>query len=59
MAAPRLQQLVAGALALVRAISTSAGAADADKIPATNADGILDPSLLNATSTSAGAADAD
>jgi hypothetical protein len=41
------------------AITDTAGAADADKIPATNEDGVLDPSLLNATATSAGAADAN
>lgn len=40
------------------AIVDTAGAADADRIPATNPDGYLDPSLLNATDESSGAADA-
>lgn len=37
---------------------TSAGAADASKIPNTNAAGVLDPSLLNAVAASAGGASA-
>lgn len=49
---------VAGALTEEAALTTTAGAADADKIPALNASGILDPSLLNAVNTSAGAGDA-
>ena len=40
------------------AVTDSAGAADANKIPALNATGVLDPSIVNAKSTSAGAADA-
>jgi hypothetical protein len=39
------------------ALTTSAGAADADKIPALNASGILDPTIVNAKIISAGAAD--
>lgn len=38
---------------------TSVGAADANKLPALNASGVLDPSLLNSTISSAGAADAN
>lgn len=37
---------------------TSAGAADASKVPNLNAGGVLDPTLLNAKNASAGAADA-
>lgn len=46
-----------GAFAEEAAISTTLGASDADKIPATNAAGVLDPTLLNAKIVSAGAAD--
>jgi hypothetical protein len=38
-----------------KALTTSAGAADADKIPALNASGVLDHTILNAATTSAGA----
>ena len=48
----------AGTLKEVFAVSSSAGAADANKIPALNASGVLDPTILNAKTTSAGAADA-
>lgn len=48
----------AGNLAEEAALTTSAGAADADKIPALNASGVLDASITNAKDTSAGAADA-
>jgi hypothetical protein len=48
----------AGALQEEAALTTSAGAGDADKIPALNASGILDPTILNAKNTSAGAGDA-
>jgi hypothetical protein len=40
------------------ALTTSAGAVDADKIPALNANGFLDPTIINAKTTSAGASDA-
>lgn len=43
----------AGALTEEAALTTSAGAGDADKIPALNASGILDDSILNASATSA------
>lgn len=59
MAAPRYLVRLAGRWKQVVAILTSAGAADAEKIPATNASGVLDPTLLNATNSSAGAADAN
>lgn len=49
---------VAGALTEEAALTTTAGAADADKIPALNAAGVLDPTLLNAVSASAGAGSA-
>lgn len=47
-----------GASAEQAALTTSAGAADAQKIPALNAGGVLDPTLLNAKNASAGAGDA-
>lgn len=43
----------AGALTEEAALTTSAGAGDADKIPALNASGILDDSIINASATSA------
>lgn len=43
----------AGTLTEEAALTTSAGAADADRVPALNAAGILDDSILNASSTSA------
>ena len=50
---------VAGTLTEEAALLDTAGAGDANRIPALNSDGVLDPSLLNATVASAGAADAD
>ena len=47
----------AGTLAEEAALTTSAGAADAHKIPALNASGILDASIVNAKASSAGAGD--
>lgn len=47
-----------GTLAEEASVATSAGAADEGKIPALNADGVLDDSIVNSTDTSAGAADA-
>jgi hypothetical protein len=47
-----------GTLAEENALTTSAGAGDADKIPALNASGVLDASIVNATTSSVGAADA-
>lgn len=51
MAVPRFLALIGGRMKQVLAVATSAGAADADKIPATNANGVLDPTLLNAATT--------
>jgi hypothetical protein len=51
-------KMVGGRLTEVFAVMSSAGAGDADKIPALNAQGVLDPSLLNAKASSAGAGDA-
>lgn len=48
----------AGKLAEEAAVTTSAGAGDADKIPALNAAGVLDASIINGKNTSAGAGDA-
>lgn len=44
---------VAGALTEVAALTTSAGAGDAQALPALNASGILDDSILNSSATSA------
>lgn len=43
----------AGTLTEEAALTTSAGAGDADRIPALNASGILDDSIINASATSA------
>ncbi len=48
----------AGTLTEEAAVVDTAGAADAGRIPALNASGVLDPTLLNAKNASAGAADA-
>ena len=50
---------VAGMLTEEAALTTSDGAADADKIPALNASGVLDKSILNAVSVSTGASDSE
>ena len=47
-----------GTLTEESAVLDSAGAADANKIPALNASGFLDPSILNAKANSTGASDA-
>lgn len=47
-----------GQVAEEAALLTSAGAADANRLPALNANGILDDSIMNAKATSAGAGDA-
>lgn len=47
----------AGALTEEAALTTSAGAGDADKLPALNAAGVLDPTIVNAKIVSAGAGD--
>jgi hypothetical protein len=58
MAAPRFLTVLVGRMKMVAAIATSAGAGDADKIPATGSGGYLDPTLINAKNVSAGAGDA-
>lgn len=47
-----------GTLAEEAALTTSAGAGDADKLPALNASGVLDQTIINAKTSSAGAGDA-
>jgi len=59
MAAPRFLARITGRTKQVVTIATSAGAGDAEKVPSTNGDGVLDPTILNATNTSSGAGDAD
>lgn len=51
MAAPRFLANIAGRVRMVAAILTSAGAGDAEKIVATNTDGLLDDTLLNAATS--------
>lgn len=48
----------AGALTEESALVTSAGAGDSGKIPALNASGVLDSTIVNSKTTSAGAGDA-
>ena len=48
----------AGTLTEETTLTTSAGAADANKIPALNASGVLDSTIINSKNTSAGAGDA-
>ena len=48
----------AGTLTEETTLTTSAGAGDANKIPALNASGVLDSTIVNSKSTSAGAGDA-
>lgn len=48
---------VAGVLTEETALTTTAGAGDAQRIPALNASGVLDTTILNATTVSAGAGD--
>ena len=49
---------VSGAYTEEAALTTSAGAGDADRVPALNASGVLDASIVNSKNTSAGAGDA-
>lgn len=46
-----------GALTEEAALLTSAGAGDADRVPALNASGVLDSTIVNSKTTSAGAGD--
>lgn len=48
----------AGQLTEQAALTTSAGAADANAVPALNASGVLDATIVNAKASSAGAGDA-
>jgi hypothetical protein len=60
MAAPRYIARLLGRFKMVAAIMTSAGAADAEKIVATNTGtGVLDHSIVNAVTSSAGAGSAN
>lgn len=47
----------AGTLTEEPALTTSAGAGDANRVPALNANGILDSTIINSKTTSAGAGD--
>lgn len=49
----------AGTLTEEAALLDSAGAGDANRVPALNAAGVLDPTFVNSTVSSAGAGDAD
>lgn len=53
MATPRFLANVLGRIKMVATIAASAGAADAEKVPSTNAQGVLDDTLLNAATTGA------
>ena len=48
----------AGTLTEETTLTTSAGAGDANKVPALNASGVLDSTIINSKNTSAGAGDA-
>jgi len=58
MGITKFLRLVAGIPTETAAVATTAGAADADKIPQLNASGVLDPTIVNAKNASAGAGDA-
>lgn len=58
MATTTYQRQINGTLTEVRTVEVSAGAADAGKIPNTNAAGVLDLTVLGAVQASAGAGDA-
>lgn len=53
MAAPRFLANILGRTKMIAAIPTSSGVADAEKIVATNASGVLDDTLLNAATSGA------
>lgn len=53
----KLIKNVAGTLTEETTLTTSAGAGDANKVPALNASGILDATIINSKTTSAGAGD--
>jgi len=51
MPAPRFLAFLTNRNKMVATIASSAGAGDAEKVPSTNASGVLAPSLLNAATT--------
>ena len=53
MAAPRFLANILGRTKMIAAILTSSGAGDAEKVVATNANGVLDDTLLNAATSGA------
>lgn len=53
----KILKQVSGQLSEETTLTTSAGAGDANKIPALNASGVLDSSIINSKTTSAGAGD--
>lgn len=57
MAAHKFLKNNAGTITEESAVNTSAGAVDEGKIPALNASGVLDSSIVNSKTTSAGAGD--
>jgi len=57
MATAKFIKNVAGVLTEESALTTSAGAGDSGKVPALNASGVLDSTIVNSKTTSAGAGD--
>jgi len=55
---PKFLKQVNGQLTEENTVGTSAGAADANKVPHLNGNGVLDASIVNGKNTSAGASDA-
>jgi hypothetical protein len=53
-----IKNLISGQMIQEPALITSAGVADAQRVPALNAIGVLDSTIVNSKTTSAGAADA-
>ena len=51
-------QLINGIPTVIKPLTTSVGAADSGAVPALNASGVLDSSIVNATPTSTGVSDA-
>ena len=58
MAAHKFLKILAGLFTEESAVESSAGAADEGKIPALNASGVLDSTIVNSKASSAGAGDA-
>ncbi len=57
MATTKFIKQVAGVLAEESAVTSSAGAGDSGKVPALNASGVLDATIVNSKTTSAGSGD--